>query len=76
LKSLAHALFVLPVILFMVIMNVLLSTTMSIFIFLQLIWRFGWTNNMALIPALISAVGVYAYILFQPKLQTYIKQKE
>lgn len=71
-KRLANTLAVLPVIILVTFTNVLIASVMAGATFLQLLTVLNWSKSSSLVVAILVAVAVYLYIIFQPKIRNYI----
>ena len=73
--SLSKTLAVVPVILMTTIINVVLATVMGMVTFMQLFLVYGWAKKSSLVVAILVAIAVHVYIMFQPKIRSYISRK-
>jgi hypothetical protein len=74
-EKLSKALAVIPVILMTTILNVIIATVMGMVTFMQLIWVYGWSKWSATTVAILVAIAVHVYIMFQPKIRSYISRR-
>lgn len=74
-EKLANALAVIPVIVMITFANVLIASIVSGFIFIQLVAVVGWSKGVSLGVAILVAIAVHAYIVFQPKIRNYISRR-
>jgi len=70
--KIATALAVIPVIIMVTLANVLIASVMAGMTFIQLVAVAGWSKNVSLGVAILVAIVVHAYIVFQPKIRKYI----
>jgi hypothetical protein len=68
----SDALAVIPVIVMVTFANVLIASVMAGVTFIQLVAVAGWSKGVSLGVAILVAIAVHAYIVFQPKIRNYI----
>lgn len=68
----SNALAVIPVIVMVTLANVLIASVMAGVTFIQLVAVAGWSKGVSLGVAILVAIAVHAYIVFQPKIRNYI----
>ena len=64
----------LPVILITLILNVAITSIIGNVV-LQLLIFSGWEKHVALVMAMVAAIGTYSYIAFQPAIRNYINRR-
>lgn len=74
-KKLSNLLHAIPAIILVTIVNVFISFTTAGVVLIQLLAA-GHNKYLSLGAALLVAIGVHAWIVFNHKLRNYIKDKE
>ena len=69
----SYALPIIAVIFIFTIANVIITTTVAIVAFMQLVTVYGVSKEVSLFVATLVAIAVYVYIFLQPKIRNYIK---
>jgi len=71
-NKLLRLLAVIPVIMMMTFANVIIASVMAGLTFIHLTTEVGLSKGVSLGAAILVAIAVHAYIVYQPKIRNYI----